>query len=868
MESSNNPIGLRGAPGEQPPEKAQLVVDMRTSLVAVQREFRFALRRIAKSPGNAAAIVVTLALGVGVVVSLLRLTNEVLLRPRPVSEPNRVISLWTRSPGDSPGSGFGTFSYPDYVGVRDRTRSFGAIAAQSATGAAYLTELTDDAQRMGASGRLSFTFVTSGYFTTLGVAPTLGREFARAEELGTRPVAVISDSLWRRHLHMDPEILGRVVNINGSSFEVVGVAPPGFDGPLVGLPVDVWVPVGAYRHILPADGALMPPDLLTARGSPWLYPIARLASGVTLNVAQQELSSLSLDVLEDHPTLRNGSELIAISQIRAHPLMVNRWLEWAQYAAVLALVVLFLTCVNIANVFLSVVIRRDKEVAIRRALGEQRRRVVLGVLIEAGLLAGLAGLLAIGLSSQPARVLATFLPGQSGFAAALDLSLDARVVALGIAISLMGGMLFAFGPALWISRSDSMRAYHESGTQGPRRRRLRTSLLVVQIAISMLLTVSASLLVRSFWQLRFKDAGFDTRTVVVVELEAQLVRDHGARGDLLNGLLSDTGAMPEVDSSSLGMAPPGGIAFQLPVSRVGDRLSSEPTSLHALANLIGPGFFDTAGMEMVLGRDFTSLEVRTSSPLAIISETMATRLWPSENPIGQHLQVSPPYFVTENQEPRIAEVIGVVKDTPVASRWEIPGSRVYLPISWFPTATAHWPTILLTRTKGAGEDIREAIRQAIRVSAPEIPINSVQTASEVVSSWLHNERAAAVLTAVIASLALALAIVGTYGVVSFGLAQRRREFGIRLAVGSLNSDLTKLILASVGKTALAGILIGIGPAAIAARWIASRFHGVDSLDPISYGAGALVLLISCFFAACVPMRRILRSDLSQTLWDS
>ncbi len=829
------------------------------TLTILVMETRFAMRRILRSPGSAAVVIVTLILGIGVIAALSRLTNDLLIRPRTVREPERVVALWTRSPtgGDF---GFAGFSYPDYADLRDAATSFASVVGQTPAGTAYLTTTHEGPSDRQSFERVKFGLVTAGYFAALNTAPMRGRGFLPAEETGGRHVAVISDDLWRSRLQTDQAVIGKELRVNGTVFEIVGVAPRGFHGHLIGFRVDIWLPVGDYLAVFAPES----PDLLAERGAPWLYPVARLAPGTTVEAAQAEMSSISAGVLAGNATLETGTTIAVVNQIRGHPAMVGRWSDLVDAATPLAAVLLILTCANVANAFLARSIGRDQEVSLRRALGETRRRIVAGVLLEAALLAGLAGFLAALLSAWPAKALASRALAPH-FAESVDLSLDAKVVGFVMVISLLASAVFAIGPAVSLSRSDPAQTVAGSATPKPGRRRLRTGFVVVQMAISTLLVIGAILLIRSVWELESRDSGFDATTTIVAELEGQPIRDDAERYARFEAILDEATSWPHVAAAALAVAPPGGTAFQLPVFDV-DRESPEASpTIHAMINLVGAGFFDTTRMELLLGRGFTSREASDATPVALISRTLADRLWPDQNAIGRRLEVSSASFVSSVEGSRVTEIIGVVEDTPVAYYWKYQGSHVYLPFLWYPSATSYQPAALLLRTHGPARSAISDIARAIRVAAPDLPAAPVRTLEAVVSSWVRDERMAAVFMGTLAGLALALAITGVYGAMSTATAERHREFGIRLALGSRDMDLTRLVLGSAAMPGLAGILLGMGCAAMAARVVASRLYQVAPLDPISFTAGAVLVFGACLLASYVPLRSVLKMDVFQSL---
>jgi predicted permease len=811
-------------------------------------DLRYAVRTFWKTPGFAAAAALTLALGIGVNVAVFSLLHAALIETLPVRDPQRVVQVFTWT---SEGDHF-DFSYPLYVDVRDKAASLEGLAA-------YLTN-TVGFTVADRSERLVGEFVTSNYFPVLGVQVQIGPGLTGADELRGGPkVIVISHALWQNTFAGDVAVVGRTVLINGQTFTVVGVAPRGFTGIVRGQRADLWLSVAQFFPLRNR------PDLLDVRDSSWLNLLGRLAPGVTEAQAQQQLTAVvrqvsrTADVTSDYAA--------RVRQAAAGDLGLVESLE-APLQLLMATVglILLIACANVANLLLARASSRQQEIAVRQALGATRGRIVGHVMAETLVLAAAGGLLGL-LFAVWVVDLFEVRPLGGATPLALGTGLNDRVLLFALGLSAIATLVAGLIPALGASRADLVNIIKRgAGSIGvaPGRRRMRSGLAIVQIALSLVMIVGAGLFLRSLWKLRSIEPALATDKVIAATVNLTLRGYDQPRGfQFYEQLWTRVGQIPGVEAATL--------TSVLPVTGGGSRINlnaratTPQIDVPFEADVINaaPGYFRTFGIPLVRGRDFT-LSDRTPGPqVIIINETMKQRLWGNADPVGQILALGPAAVDRY-------EVVGVARDTKYRNLREAPKMTMYQPL-----AQSYEPAVnLAVRTSTMREDAVQGLRRELTAIDPALPLYNIRTLAQHVERSLYVDALRARLIASLALLAVALAAVGIYGLISFVVTERTKEVGLRLALGAQPWGILRLVLGAGSRLALAGIGLGVVLSAWLARtaaaqlYVANDLYGVKPTDLVALAGGVLFLYAIVLVAALIPSFRVLRVDPMTALRES
>jgi putative ABC transport system permease protein len=799
------------------------------------QDLRFALRILAKSPGFTAVAVLSLALGIGANTTIFSLINAALFKPLPrVKEPDRLV--WFRAPA----------SYPDYEDFRDQNDVFSGISSLSGTREISLS-------RDGQPELVKGEFVSANYFSVLGVDVSTGRAFLPEEDriADAQPVVVLSHGLWRRRFGGDPNLIGGSVNLNGLSFTVIGVAPPGFVGAEVHIPRDLWAPMAIYPRLPPAGKGATDPNPLRNRGMYWLNLVARLKPGVTRVQAQAAMTAIVARLPQERYDQTIDERLRAVELLtvsggldprdRAGALPISGLLQ-----AIVSLVLLT-ACANIAGLLLARSSLRRREIGIRQALGASRARIIQQLLTES-LLLSLLGALAGLLVAAWARDLLISLSGATPIAA-LDLSLDYRVLSFTFSASLLAGLTFGLAPALQASKPDLIPALkNEAAGKGYRRSRLRNAFVVSQTALSVVLLIGSGLFIRSLQNAQTIDPGFKVEGALIATLDPGLLRYGEEQGqEFFRQAVERVEALPGVESASLMDFVPLGLRFAQHDVFVEGRNGSRAVSTGF--NTVGPRYFQTMGIPVRRGREFTTQDRTGALPVVMLNETLARRLWPGEDPIGKRLRLGGP------SDPE-AEVIGVARDGKYATLGENARPYIYRPLlqSYASRMT------LVVRTTGNPETLSAAVREQIHSLDPNLPVAQIKTLAELVEFALFPARLGAALLGAFGLLALGLAATGVYGVIAYSVSQRAQEFGIRMALGADGADVRRLVLREGLKVALIGVTVGLAISLAATRLTTGFLYGVGANDPLTFVGVALLLTAVALLACYLPARRATKVD--------
>ena len=794
-------------------------------------DFRHALRTLRKTPAFTLAAVTTLALGLGVNVAVFTLLNAALLESLPVRHAKTLVEIFTTT---AQGGDHFDFSYPLYVDLRDGTRTLDGVAAYTSLAVGVSADRGAD--------RVVAEFVTSNYFDVLGVDLTAGPGFTGADELrGAAPAAIIGSRLWASLYNNDAQIIGRQLLVNGRTVTVVGVAPGSFDGMTRGERAELWLPVPQFTAL-----RNRPDTLLSARESSWLSLVGRLAQGATHEQAAAEMTTIgrALNVINAGPdfTARTRS---AAEGNRGLVEGLNRPLRLLMLVVGLILVV---AAANVMNLLLARSHVRHGEYAIRRALGASRSRIVRQMLTEGTVLSVAGGALGLLLAYW---VIAFFeVRTAGGTLLALRLEPNATVIAFAAALSALTAVASGLIPALIASRPDLLsilKGTPDPGHHRMARRHLRATLVIVQVALSFVLVVGAGLFLRSLSRLHAVDPALSTNKVIAATLNLTLRGYDEARArQFYAELLPRVAAVPAVEAASL--------AYVLPVTAGGIRMdvqgSSITPAIQGMAAIelvpVSPGFFRTLALPIVAGRDFSEADSRDSPKVAVINETMRQRLWDSGNPVGQPLSLGGGTY----------QVVGIARDTKYRNLRETPRMVMYLPYAQEHQSSAN----LLVRTSLPPDRIIEGVRQAVAAVDPRMPLYNVRTLADHVGRSLYVDRLRAELIGYLAMLALLLAAIGIYGVVSISVSERTREVGIRVALGAHPRLVLRMVLGSGLRLAVMGIALGVLLSMWLTRAIAADLFGITPTDPTTLAAAGVLLLVTVMLATFVPAWRATRID--------
>jgi putative ABC transport system permease protein len=805
------------------------------NMQSLLRNLRFAFRMMMKSPGFTAAIVLTLALGIGANAAIFTVANAILLRPFPYRDPAQIISIHAKDQVKD----FGT-TLLRFETVRDRNRSFEGVAVWANDN----LNLTGDGDPL----QVPVARVTPNFFSLLGVKPQLGRAFT--EEEGTppgKPVVMLSDSLWRSRYHGDPSIVGRAVTLDSVACEVIGVLPGDVQYPFVG-PAEIWAP----RYF---EYSLMTPERLR-QGVGYLDMIARMRPEITLGQAESELRILNQQYREQNPTAPDAGQGVEMIPQSLRELVAGDVRGKVLMLMASVGLLLLIACANVASLLLSRALARRREVAVRTALGASRGSVIAQLLTESALLAIGAGVLGVMLAWAATRALAAW--GAAELPEGIQASVDGRVLLFTFAVSVFAALLFGAVPALQISRVDVNSALREEGrgaSAGRTRALLNEALAVGQVALSLVLLIGTGLLVRSFVRLMHVDPGFDARNVLTMNVSLSSLKY--AKPDqqiaFFDDVLRRVSALPGVRHAAISAALPLSWKRITPVLAQGQ--PEVPLAQRPFVDIeaISPGWFQTMQVPLSSGRAFTSGDQAQSPPVVVVNETFARHYWPNVNPVGQHIVIG--------RRPVPAEVVGVASDIKNKGLEQDTQPQLYLPFSQLPWGDMN----LLVRTDVSAASLTSAVRAEIAAADPDQAVTKVETVEQLMDDARTQPRFLLMLVGAFSATALVLAIVGIYGVLSYSVSQRQLEFGIRMAMGAERKDILRLVVLHGLGLALAGVATGLIAAFMLARLLADMLYKTAGHDPLTFVAAPVVFLAIALVATYLPASRAMRVSPIETL---
>lgn len=805
------------------------------------RDFRLAIRNLAKNPGFTAVALLSLALGIGVNTALFSLVEAVLFPPFAAAQPSELINIY---PSSIAHGGYRSTSYPDYTYFRDHSHALSEIAAYSRLSPSWThndqTEL------------LSIEVVSDNYFSVLGVNVILGSAFRSNGALssGRDPSAIISYRFWQQRFGSDSNIVGKTLILNGSSFTIVGVAPPTFEGVDIswGEQPALWVPLSMQTAVTSTHT-----DLLNKPNAAWLLVIGRLKLGTQLRQAESEIKVLAqqLDQLRGGKNSDRTAIVIPTSGARFWPENHNSVVQVLWLLAVATGFVLMIACANVANLLVARTADRRREIGIRVALGASRARLIRQFLVESTLLSFIGSVIGLLLAIWIIRLVAA-VGSPFQIQLALDLRLDLRVLAVTFLLSFASALIFGLAPAIAAARlspKESM-SRGEQNAFGFRGFRLRNIMIIAEVALAFSCLIGAGLSFRSLRKVEASDLGFDANRVLAVTMNLN-TRVYGTKEGIhfYSQLLESASRLSGVRSVGIASLPPLGVVHGDLHVLVDDETEQDGRDERVIeGDSVSPGYFQTLGISILRGRNFRVQDDALAPAVAIINRAMADRIWPHQEPIGKRIKI--------HGEDAYREVIGVVDNTKLHTAWETPQPYFYRPF----TQSYSVGYTLMVRGDNDPLDYLPGIRHQVSLLDKNVPTYDVEPLSEHVEKSLSQPRLIATSLLALTGIALLLAASGIYGVMSYAVSQQVREFGIRLALGALPRNILKFVVVRTMVLVGAGMGLGMLTVIMMVHFLSGFLYGIRSTDPASLFAASSVLVITALLATYAPARRATKID--------
>ncbi|HJO03293.1 MAG TPA: ABC transporter permease [Acidobacteriota bacterium] len=804
------------------------------------RDLRFGVRQLIKSPGFTVAAVACLALGIGANSAAFSFVRAFLHQTAPIREPESLVCMYLNY-NDGNGAQFGSWSYPDLLDMRDATTEvFDEVLADTVVMFSFSAG--------GQSRRIFGTYVTGNHFDALGVAPALGRTFLPEEDqtAGTHPVAVLNHRFWSDAFGADPGVVGRSMLLNGREITVIGVAPANYDGNNTAIRTELWIPFNMEPGLTPSGSNL------ERRGNHWIQSATgRLRRGVTVQQAKTALDALYVQLQELYPDTNTGItiDFFPESEAALHPAVRGGFVAMLTLLSAVVGFVLLLTCANVAGLLIARSTARTREVAIRLALGAGKARLVRQLLTESTLLSLLGGALGVLLGVALIGLVKSFQP-PTGMPLRIDVGMDVAVLTFTFVVTAVTGVVFGLAPAISSTRQDLVGALKDGAPgSGGRSARLRDALVVGQVALCLVLLIAAGMVLRSLQQVRRVDLGFNPDGLIHASIDPAL---QGYPVDELDAffdaLRTDLLAQPGIQAV--------GYSGTTPLSLMNNQTSVLPEGYEVPEGRDWPGldytevdhgYFAAMGIPIVRGRAFAADDDRDAARVAIVNQAFADRFWPDDNAVGKQIR--------SGGEDRL--VVGVVPTGKYFSLGEDPK-----PFYYGARAQQYRGELTFVHVRTAGDSAAalETVRRTIQLRDPTLPVSDLDTGHGSLGLAFLPARLAAGVVAAFAVLALLLAAVGLYGVISFAVAQGFREIGIRMAVGARAGDVIRAVMWRGIRLSLIGLGIGLVGGLLLSRAAANVLYGVSPTDPAAYGIGILVLGAAATAASFVPALRATRID--------
>ncbi|MEL7369119.1 MAG: ABC transporter permease [Myxococcota bacterium] len=797
-------------------------------------DVRYALRSYLRSPLFTGVAVLSLALGISINTAVFSLIDSLLYRPLPVSAPEDLTAIYVRDAPEQPLHGL---SYPDYEDLSARKDLFASVIAH----VPMSFNMTIDA---GQGDRVWGVVASNNYFGALGVGPSVGRVFVADEK---EPVVVLSYREWQRRFGGNPGVIGRSVMLNGKPFSVVGVAKEGFTGTESIFEPALWIPVRAYESTLPGT------SWVRMRPQRAFRVLARRKAGLSQAQLESATTGLATQLKDQDPSANKALSVTVLREkdTRPDPQMAATLSLFGQALMGLVGLVVLIACANVANLLLVRAVGRQGEMSVRMALGATPGRVFRQLLVESLVLAAFGGLFGLLLSYVFVDLLANLRPPTS-IPFRIDPRVDGRALVFTGIATLISGVLFGVLPAFKATATDLMSVLRDEGTRAVSgsRSRLRQAIVVIQVAVSLFLLVIAGLFARSLSAVEKIDPGFVTEGVLMSSVD---LSSHGYDREKANRLYEQwtTGVKQLPGVTSVTMAKPLPMDFVAGLLNV-DVGEAEPKGI--LSSAVGPDYFKTLETRIVAGRAFDARDNSDAPTVAIVNETMAKDIWPDKNPIGQTFRAA---SLGDNP----VEVVGVVADGKYRTLTEDPRSYVFTSLA----QSVNMPATLVVKTNVPPATLTGAVRAELARLDATVPLFEIKTMDQHLARALFPIRLAVVLVGVLGIAALVLAVVGLYGIVSFTVARRSREIGIRVALGARPSDVVNMVVMQGGGLALVGVGVGLVMALLVSRVMASLLPGVSPTDPLTYVAVTGLLLAIAGIASYLPARRAAKMEAAVAL---
>ena len=794
------------------------------------QDLRFGLRMLRKNPGFTAVAVLTLALGIGANATIFSVVNAVWLRPLPYPEADQLALVWHRN---TQRGGTAELTPGNYFDLLRQNQSFAQMAA--------FNDSDFNLTGAGEPERLQGQLVSAAFFPLLQTAPGIGRGFTEADDReGAERVVVLSHGLWQRRFGAQANIIGQTLTLNELPYTVVGVMPPGFVAPEGRA--EIWSPIA-----FPASAA-------NNRGAFYLNAVARLKPGVTITAAQSEADVIGRNLAQAYP--KSNTDLgFSVVSLHGHLVSGFRQSLWMLLGAVAF--VLLIACVNVANLLLARASGREKELAVRMAFGAGRWRLIRQLLTESALLAFCGSALGLLLTVWGIQMLKLINPGT--IARLEEVSLDWRVLAFTLGIACLTGFIFGLVPALQLSQPDLQHTLKEGGrgSSSGAGQRFRGALVVSEVALSLVLLIGAGLLMRSFIRLQNVDPGFNTERLLMmnVVMSQDKARDLVTVSNFYQHVVERVQTLPGVAAASVATVAPIVTSGRRSSIVLEDKPDPPPGTSQTVNNrVVSPDYFRTLGIPLRAGRLLSAQDTAEAPAVTVINQVMAHRYWGDENPVGKRFKIG----TRESQRPWLT-VVGVVGDVRQAGLNSDAVPELYSPLTQVHQSFVR-PRVLFIRTSSDPMNLIAAVKSEIWAVDKDQTINEVQTMNEVVARSLAPRRFNLWMLGVFAALALLLASVGIYGVISYAVSQRTREIGVRIALGAQPRDILRLVVGQGFVLTLSGVAIGLIAAFALTRWLESLLFNVSTTDPLTFGGVALLLTLVALLACWIPARRATKVD--------
>jgi predicted permease len=807
------------------------------------QDIRFALRILIKSPGFSVIAILSLALGIGANTTIFTVVNAILLNPLPVKQISRVVQVDTVDTKTRVTAANVTklgMSYPNCQDYARNSKVFSGLSCIAGPLPLTWSGGTEPKQIFG-------QMVSANYFDVLGLRPAAGRLFMPDEDtkLGGNNVVVLSYSLWVNKFGSDPNVVNKTLTLNATSYSIVGVAPRGFKGAFTfGNAEQVWLPVSMYPQVL----AGFFKDNFNDRRFLATAVIGRLKDGVSLGEAEASLKTLASSLEREFPK-DNASRSVALTPLAEAAVGVNNRNQFVLIGGFMMAIVglvLLIACANLANLLLAQSAGRQKEIGLRAALGASQVRMARQLLTESMVLAILSGVVGLAIAYAGRAVLWSFRPPFI-LDGDVDLSFDSHVLFFTLGVALLTAVTIGLAPAVKVAKPNLIEALNvggRGGTVGWTRSPLRSLLVVTEIALALVALIGAGLFVRSMQNAQRIDPGFESKKLFVFAFDlGALHYDEGRGQQYFRVAIDRAKAVPGVESATIASNFPLGGGLGRTVFPEGEDEASGYRGTLTQLNDVDTNFFRTLRIPVVGGRDFTDADRKDTHPVAIISEAMANQFWPGQNAVGKRFH----FF----GEPQLREVVGVVRNTVVNAIGEDPQPLAYLPLTqdFAPAAT------MQVRTSGSPESVIAAVRSQVQSLDTNLALTNLNTIEELIDQGLWAPRVGAGLLAVFGALALLLAIVGVYGVLSYSVSQQTREIGIRMAMGARTASVLSLVVRQGMRLALVGLALGLVIAFAGMRLLSSLLFGVSAHDPATFAGVSLILATAAILGCYVPARR-------------